>query len=152
MTIDDRLLELGIELPAPAQPAFNYVPFMIWNDVLYLAGQVPKEGDDVRIVGHVNSDVSLADAQQAARICTLQGLAWAREALGGLDRVDRVLKVTGFVNSSPDFVEQPTVLEAASELLVEIFGERGRHTRSAVGVTSLPRGSAVEIELTFGIR
>lgn len=152
MTINDRLHELGIELPTPAQPVFNYVPFTIWNDVLYLAGQVPKEGDEVRIVGHVGGEVSLADAQRAACICTLQGLGWAREALGELERVERVLRVTGFVNSSPDFVDQPKVLDAASKLLVDIFGERGQHARSAVGVASLPRGSAVEIELTLGIR
>jgi len=142
----ERLAELGLELPEPATPSFDYVPVTEHAGVLYVSGQLPKEGGEVRITGTLGAGVSLDQAKQAARICVLQGIACAAAHVGGVDAIDRVLRVSGFVASTPDFHEQPKVIDAASELLGQIFGERGRHARSAVGVASLPRTSPVEIE------
>lgn len=142
---------LGLELPEPAKPSFNYVPVTVHAGVAYVSGQLPKEGGEVRITGKVDGEVSIEQAQQAARICVLQALACLDDALGGLDRVSRILKIVGFVASSPGFSDQPKVLDAASTLLVEIFGEHGRHARSAVGVFELPRQSPVEIELIVAV-
>lgn len=144
-----RLRELGLTLPEAATPSFDYVPVVRDGHVIYTAGQLPKEDGAVRITGRCGEDVDLASAQQAARVCTLQGLACAVQELGTIDAIDRVLRVTGFVASTPDFHDQPRVLDAASELLGSIFGERGRHARSAIGVASLPRRSPVEIEFVF---
>jgi enamine deaminase RidA (YjgF/YER057c/UK114 family) len=139
----------GITLPEPAVPSFNYSPVTLHEGVMYVSGQVPKENGEVRITGHVGGEVSLEDARRAARICALQGLACAAAAVGGVDNIKRVLKVTAFVASAPGFVEQPRVAEAVSDLLVLIFGEAGRHARSAVGVAELPRNSPVEVEFVF---
>lgn len=151
MSIEARLRVLGLELPEPAKPSFNYVPVTVHAGVAYVSGQLPKEGGEVRITGKVDGEVSIEQAQQAARICVLQALACLDDALGGLDRVSRILKIVGFVASSPGFSDQPKVLDAASTLLVEIFGEHGRHARSAVGVFELPRQSPVEIELIVAV-
>ena len=151
--IDKRLKELGLKLPPPAEPAFQYVPVAVHGETAYVSGQLPKEEDgEIRITGKVGQDVDVGTAQQAARICVLQGLSCLRAALGSLDRVDRVLKVTGFVASASGFVHQPRVVDAASNLLVEVFGERGRHARSAVGVAELPRNVPVEIEMIVAVR
>lgn len=143
------LAELGFELPEAAQPSFNYVPAMRDGDLIFTAGQLPKEEGEVRITGRCEEHTSLDLAQTAARICTLQGLACASELAGSLDAIAGVLKVTGFVASSTEFHEQPAVLDAASELLRSVFGEQGRHVRSAIGVASLPRKAPVEIEFVF---
>lgn len=150
--IDQRLAELGLVLPEAAEPAFNYVPVTLHRGVAYVAGQLPKVGGDVRVRGKAGVDVDLATACGEARICVLQGLACLKQALGSLDRIERILKVTGFVASGPGFNDQPKVLDAASSLLVEIFGEAGRHARSAVGVAELPRDTVVEIEFTIAYR
>ena len=142
----ERLAELGLELPEPAVPSFDYVPVTEHGGVLYVSGQLPKEGGEVRITGTVGADVSIEQAQHAARICVLQGLACAAAHVGGLDNVDRVLRISGFVASAPDFHEHPKVIDAASNLVGQIFGENGRHARSAIGVAALPRRSPVEIE------
>lgn len=152
MTIEARLQELGLVLPEPAQPSFNYVPVTIHGGVAYVAGQLPKVDGDVRVRGKVGREVDLATACGEARVCVLQGLACLKDALGSLERIDRVLKVTGFVASAPGFNDQPKVLDAASGLIVEILGEPGRHARSAVGVAELPRDAAVEIEFVVAIR
>lgn len=152
VTSTDRLAELGLELPEPAVPAFDYVPVSRVGDVLYVAGQLPKEGGAVRITGTCGDSVDLETAREAARICTLQGLACAAAEVGGLDAIDRVVRVTGFVASTPDFHEQPAVLDACSELLGAVLGEQGRHARSAVGVSALPRRAPVEIEFIFTAR
>ena len=144
-----RLAELGLELPAAAVPSFDYVPVTREGRVLYVAGQLPKEDGEVRITGRCGQDVDLDTARRAAEICTLQGLACAAEAVGGIDHVAGVLRVTGFVASTPDFHDQPKVLDAASRLLREVFGEAGRHARSAVGVAALPRRAPVEIEFVL---
>ena len=150
--IDQRLAELGIALPEAASPSFNYVPVTLHRGVAYVAGQLPKVDGEVKLKGKAGAAVSLEMARGEARICILQGLACLRQALGSLDRVERVLKVTGFVASAPGFNDQPKVLDAASDLLGEILGEAGRHARSAVGVAELPRDAVVEIELVVAYR
>lgn len=151
-THSQRLADLGLHLPEPAKPAFDYVPVSRDGHVLYVAGQLPKEDGEVRITGRCGDDVDLETASRAARICTLQGMACAAEAAGGLDNLAGVLRATGYVASTPDFHDQPTVLDAASRVLREVFGEAGTHARSAVGVISLPRRAPVEIEFIFTIR
>lgn len=150
--IEARLRELGLALPEPARPVFNYLPVVVWSDVAYVSGQLSRVDGEVRVTGRVGETVTLEQAREAARLCVLQALAVLAQALGSLDRIDRVLKVTGFVASARDFVEQPKVVDAASDLLVELFGESGRHARSAVGVAALPRNSPVEIELIVALR
>jgi enamine deaminase RidA (YjgF/YER057c/UK114 family) len=148
----ERLRRLGLELPAAAAPSFDYVPVLQEGSLLYVAGQLPKEDGEVRITGRCGDQVDVSAAQRAAEVCTLQGIACAAEHLGGVDHVRGVLRVTGFVASAPDFHDQPRVLDACSGLLRRVFGESGRHVRSAVGVASLPRRSPVEIEFIFTVR
>jgi enamine deaminase RidA (YjgF/YER057c/UK114 family) len=150
--IDQRLAELGITLPEAAAPSFNYVPVTLHRGVAYVAGQLPKVDGEVRVHGKAGAAVSLEAARAEARICILQGLACLKQALGSLDRIESVLKVTGFVASAPGFNDQPKVLDAASDLIGQILGEAGRHARSAVGVAELPRDAAVEIELVVAYR
>ncbi|MEQ8297491.1 MAG: RidA family protein [Nitratireductor sp.] len=147
-----RLRELGLDLPPAAEPSFNYVPVTVHNGTAYLSGQLPKRDGAVRIVGKAGAEVDLETAREEARICILQGLACLRDALGGLDHIERILKVTGFVASAPGFNAQPAVIDAASDLLGEIFGPAGRHARAAVGVAELPRNAVVEIEMIVACR
>lgn len=149
--IERRLRELGLTLPEAAVPSFAYVPVTVHKGVAYLAGQLPKEGGDVAIRGKLGADVSMEDGLHAARVCILQGLACLKQELGSLDRIERILKVNGYVASAPGFNDQPKVLDAASTLLFEIFGERGKHARAAVGVAELPRNAPVEIEMIVAI-
>jgi enamine deaminase RidA (YjgF/YER057c/UK114 family) len=144
--IEQRLAQLGLTLPAPAQPSFNYVPVTTHAGVAYVSGQLPKVDGEVRVHGKVGAQVSLEQAREQARICVLQALACLAAELGDLSRIRRVLKVTGFVASAPGFNEQPKVIDAASDLLVQVLGPEARHARSAVGVAELPRNAAVEIE------
>lgn len=148
-TPTERLRELGLTLPEPAQPSFNYVPVAVYGGLAYVSGQLPKEDGEVRITGRLGEDVDLDDARSAARVCTLQGLAVAADALGGLDHIVRAVRVTGFVASGRGFHSQPAVVDAASDLLVQVLGEAGRHARSAVGVAELPRKAPVELEFIF---
>jgi enamine deaminase RidA (YjgF/YER057c/UK114 family) len=150
--IQQRLSELGLDLPEPAEPTFQYVPVTVHRGVAYVSGQLPKEEGEVRITGKLGAGVDVETAQRAARICILQGLSCLQAALGDLERIERVLKVTGFVASAEGFAQQPKVIDAASGLLVEILGERGRHARSAVGVAELPRNAPVEIEMVVAVR
>ena len=152
MTAADRLRQLGLTLPEAAQPAFNYVPVTLHRGVAYVAGQMPKLDGEVRVFGKAGAEIDLETAREQARICILQGLACLAAALGSLDRVERVLRVNGYVASAPDFNAQPSVLDAASELLVQVFGDAGRHARSAIGVAELPRNAVVEIDLTVAYR
>jgi len=148
VTPTDRLRSLGLTLPRAAIPAFNYVPVTLHQGVAYVAGQMPKVDGEVRVFGKAGGEVDLAVAQEQARICILQGLACLDQALGSLDRISQVLRVNGYVASTPGFNDQPKVLDAASALLVDVFGKKGRHARSAIGVAELPRNAVVEIELT----
>ena len=147
MTIAARLQSLGITLPDAATPSFSYVPVTLHRGVAYVAGQLPKVDGAVLVHGKVGREVDLETARGEARICTFQGLTCLRDALGDMDRIERILRVTGYVASAPGFNDQPKVLDAASDVLAEIFGERGKHARSAVGVAELPRDAAVEIEM-----
>lgn len=149
---DARLETLGIRLPKAAEPSFNYLPVTLHRGVAYVAGQLPKVDGEVRVHGKVGAEVDLASAGEEARICILQALACLKSALGSLDRVEQILKVNGYVASAPGFNDQPKVLDVASNLLVEVFGDRGRHARAAVGVAELPRNAAVEIEMTVAFR
>ncbi len=151
MDVETRLKELNMVLPEPAKPAFNYVPVAVWRDVAYVSGQLPKVGGGLLYTGKVPEEVSETQAKECARVCVLQALACLKQELGDLNRVSRVLRVTGFVNSSAGFSGQPLIIDAASELLGEVFGEAGRHARSAVGVAELPRRSPVEIEFIVAV-
>lgn len=146
--VEERLKTLGIRLPEAASPSFNYVPVTLHRGVAYVAGQLPKVDGEVRVTGKVGATIDLATAREQARVCILQGLSCLQGALGSLDRLEQVLRINGYVASAPGFNDQPKVLDAASDLLVEIFGDRGRHVRAAVGVAELPRNACVEIELT----
>ncbi|KAB2876590.1 MAG: RidA family protein [Bauldia sp.] len=141
-----RLKSLGLELPAPAKPAANYVPTVITGKLLFVSGQVPTAADGVKFVGKVGRDYSLEEGQQAARLCAINVLGAVQAALGDLERVARVVKVVGFVNADPDFTDVHKVVNGASDLITEVLGERGKHARSAIGMGTLPLGVAVEIE------
>ena len=147
MSAAARLAELGIELPAVATPVGSYVPAVRTGSLVYTSGQVPSDAAK----GKVGAEVSAEDANAAARVCALQALA-AVDALVGLDSIARVVKVVGFVASAPGFTGQPGVINGASDLLGEVFGEAGAHARSAVGVAELPGGVPVEVELIIEVR
>ena len=149
--IEDRLAELGLELPPAAAPLASYVPVRISGDQAFVAGQVPLEDGRVLSVGKLGADVSIEQGQEAARRCALQALAALRNALGSLDRVRGVVKLEVFVASAPGFTDLPKVANGASDLLVEIFGEQGRHARVTVGVAELPLGASVEVGLLVQI-
>lgn len=146
MTASTRLGELGITLPAVAAPAGSYVPAVRTGGLVYTAGQIPLVEGKVAATGKVGAEVTAEDAAKLARICALNALA-AIDALVGVDSVVRVVKVVGFVASAEGFTGQPAVLNGASDLLAEVFGDAGRHARSAVGVAELPLGVPVEVEL-----
>jgi enamine deaminase RidA (YjgF/YER057c/UK114 family) len=147
-----RMKKLGLVLPDAAQPQFNYVPVVLHGDLAYVSGQLPKQDGEVRIEGRVGDTVSLELAQEAARICAVQALACLEQALGSIDRVTRIIRLSGFVASGFDFYQQPAVIDTASELMVQVFGEAGRHARSALGVSALPRNSPVELEVIAAFR
>jgi len=148
----ERLAELGLTLPPVTAPVAAYVPAVRTGPHVYVSGQLPMVGGKLPATGKVGGDVSAADAAGLARICALNALAAAAEAAGGLDRISRIVKVTGFVASAPGFNRQPQVVNGASELLIEVFGEAGRHARSAVGVAELPLDAPVEVELIAEVR
>jgi len=152
MSIDQRLAELGITLPAPAAPVASYVPAVESGGMLHISGQISFAEDGSLITGRLGDDVDLDGGIAAARRCGIMLLAQMKAALGSLDRVVRVVKLGVFVNSTPDFTDQPKVANGASELMQEVFGEPGRHARSAVGVTVLPLGVAVEVDAIVEIR
>jgi enamine deaminase RidA (YjgF/YER057c/UK114 family) len=147
-----RLAQMGLTLPSAAQPSFNYVPVVIDRGIAYVSGQLPKVDGEVRVQGRLGEGVSLEQGKDAARICGVQALACLAEALGSIDRVARILRVSGFVSSAPGFFHQPAVIDAVSELMVEVFGEAGRHARSAIGVAALPRNAPVEVEVIASVR
>ena len=151
-TVDERLAELGIDLPAARKPAFEYVAVALHDNIAYVSGQLPWRDAENVITGKVGSEVDLEGAQEAARLCTLFALANLKQRLGSLDSIEQVLKLTGFVASAPGFTGQPKVIDAASKLLGDVFADKGRHARSAIGVAELPRGAAVEIEMIVAVR
>jgi len=151
--IDTRLQALGIELPTASAPGANYVPFVRVGDLVFLTGQLSQWNGERRFIGKLGREFGVEQGRQAARLCALNLVAHIREALGGdLDRVVRCVRVAGYVNSEPDFTAQSQVMNGASDLFIQVFGEAGRHTRMAVGVAALPYGVAVEVEATFEVR
>lgn len=149
--IEEALSSLGIVLPSPPAPAGSYVPVVITGNLAFVAGQVPMEAGKVKFTGKVGKDLTIESGQQAARLCTINALAQLKVALGSLDRIRRIVRVAGFVNCEPTFTEQPKVINGSSDLLAQVFGEKGRHARAAVGVGSLPLDSAVEVEFVAEI-
>ncbi|MFN4143208.1 RidA family protein [Aestuariivirga sp.] len=145
--IDRRLAELGITLPEAAKPVANYVPWSRTGNLVFISGQGPIENGKVAYPGCLGVDVSLEDGAKSARLCALNVVAQLKDACGGdLDRVKRIVKLVGFVNASPSFKDHPKVINGASDLMVEIFGDKGRHARSAVASPSLPMGISTEVE------
>lgn len=151
MTIDERLAELGITLPRPPAPAGLYSPSLQTGNLLYVSGQVPLVDGRPLSHGKCGDNVTVDEGAQLARVCTLNGLAIARKHLGTLDRISKVVRVGGYVASAPGFVEHPKVVNGASQLLLDVFGEVGLHARIAVGVAELPMGVPVEVEFTFEV-
>jgi enamine deaminase RidA (YjgF/YER057c/UK114 family) len=146
--IDQRLAKLGITLPTPGAPQASYIPTVQTGNLVFVSGQVPTTAEGVKFVGKVGREFSVEEGQQAARICAINVLANLKVALGGdLGRVTRIVKLVGFVNGTPDFTEPHKVVNGASDLLIEVLGEKGRHARSAIGMGTLPLGVAVEIEV-----
>jgi len=152
MSAEARLKELGITLPSVPAPVANYLPYRVAGNLLFLAGQGPRTPDGNFLSGKVGAEVSVEEAYKRARVVGLQLLSAARTALGSLDRVDTVVKMLCMVNAVPDFKDHPTVANGMSDLFVEVFGENGKHGRSAVGMGSLPNQISVEIEGIFSIK
>ena len=150
--VEARLKDRKSELPQPSQPGANYVPFVRSGDLVFLTGQLAQWNGERRFVGKLGREFGIPEGQQAARLCALNLLAHLRVAVGGdLDRVVRTVRLAGYVNSTPDFHGQSQVMNGASDLMVEVLGEAGRHTRMAVGVSALPYDVAVEVEATFEV-
>ena len=143
--IDEKLESLGIKLPNPPTPAGSYIPVIRTGNLLFISGQIPMEDGKVIFTGKVSDD-NLETAQKSARMCAINILAQIKREVGNLDKVTRIVRLSGFVNSTPEFVMHPKVINAASDLIFEIFGEKGKHSRIAVGVVSLPLGSMTEID------
>lgn len=150
--VERRLEELGIELPAPRPPAGAYTPVVIDGAVAYTSGLIAIADGEPAFPGRLGAELTVAEGQQSARGACLRSLGTLSVALGGLDRVERILKVTGYVRAVPEFTELPPVLDGASELLIEVFGEAGRSARTTVGVAALPRGASVELDLVVRLR
>ena len=142
-----RLVELGITLPTPPKPVANYVNGVQTGNLIFLAGKGPRYADGTEITGKLGQDVSIEEGYEGARLTAINQLAVLKDMLGNLNKVKRIVKVLGMVNCDPSFVEQPKVINGFSDLMVAVFGEKGKHARAAVGMASLPRGQAVEIEL-----
>ena len=152
MTPEQRLAALGIALPSVPVPVANYVPYRLAGNFLYLSGQGPKRADGTYRTGRLGRDISVEDAYKEARLTGLGLIAAAKAALGELSRVEAVVKLLGMVNAEPDFTDHPKVINGCSDLFVEVFGEAGRHARSAVGMGSLPNRMSVEIEAILLVR
>ena len=150
--VDARLRELGIEIKEPAAPVANYVGYVKTGDLVFVSGQVTLKDGQIQYQGKLGADISLEDGQAAARLCAINIVAQLKAACGGdLDRVQRIVKLGGFVNSTPEFTDQPKVINGASDLMVEVFGDKGRHARAAVSAGSLPLGVAVEVDAVVEI-
>ena len=151
--IEKKLADLGITLPPPGAPAGNYVPYVVVGDIAYMAGQVAREAGKMKYVGKLGRELSVDQGAAAAKLCAVNLLAQLKAACGGdLDRVERCVRLTGYVNSTPDFLEHPKVVNGASDLMVAVFGERGQHARTAIGVAALPLDSGAEVEAIFQLK
>ena len=149
--IEEKIKSIGIKLPNPPSPAGSYIPVVKSGNLLYVSGQIPMEDGKVVFTGKV-SDTNIETAQKSARICAINILAQLKKELGDLEKISRIVRLSGFVNSGPEFTQQPKVINAASDLFYEIFGECGKHSRIAVGVSSLPLNSMTEIDAIIEIR
>ncbi len=147
--VEARLAALGLSLPSAPAPAGNYVPFCLAHGFLYIAGQLPRGPSGIVYTGQLGAGLTVEDGEKAAQLSCLNILAQVKAALGGFDRLARCMRLTGFVNATPDFLDHPKVINGASDLLVAVLGDKGRHTRSAVGASSLPSDAAVEIDAVF---
>jgi enamine deaminase RidA (YjgF/YER057c/UK114 family) len=152
LSVAEKLKELGITLPEPLPAMGSYIPAVLAGDILFVAGHPPVENGRIKYKGKVGRDVTVEDGRRAARLCMINCLAAARGILGDLDRIERVVKLTGYVNCLADFEKHPDVLNGASDLLEKIWGEPGRHARAAVGSVSLPADIAVEVEAIFKVK
>jgi enamine deaminase RidA (YjgF/YER057c/UK114 family) len=150
--IEKKLADLGLTLPSPRSPVANYVPFVLSGKLLTVSGQICF-GADGKVVaaGQLGAGVSIEDGQKAARACAINLLAQVKAALGDLDRVARVVRLGGFINSAPGFTDGPKVMNGASDLMVEVFGDKGRHARTTVGVSALPADAAIEVDGVFEV-
>jgi enamine deaminase RidA (YjgF/YER057c/UK114 family) len=150
--VEKRLEELGIVLPSPTTPVANYVPFVRIRNTLVLSGQICFDADGKLVArGKLGGSVTLEEGQKAARVCAINLLAQVKAAIGDLDKVARVIRLGGFINSTPDFIDGPKVMNGASDLMVEAFADKGRHARTTVGVSVLPQDAAVEVEGLFEV-
>ena len=145
--IEEKLKELGIEIPTPPNPAGSYIPVVTTGNLAFVSGQIPMKEGKVVFEGKVPENQSVDSARDAAKICIINGLSQLKANLGSLDKITKFVRISGFVNSNPNFAEQPKVINAASDLLVEVFGDMAKHSRIAVGVASLPLNSTVEIDM-----
>lgn len=149
---EESLSKLGLTIPEPGIPVANFVPYVIQGNTVFISGQIPMRDGQISHVGRLGESLTVEEGQQAAQICALNVLAMIRHACGGdLDKVVRCVRLGGFINSTPEFTAQPEVMNGASDLIVTVLGERGRHARAAVGVNTLPRGVAVEVDAVFEI-
>ena len=146
--IEDRLAQLNITLPTPPKPAGSYIPVVTSGNLAFVSGQIPMQDGKVLFLGKVPTEKSIEDARDAAKLCGINLLAQLKANLGSLDRITKIVRVSGFVNCTPEFSEHPKVINAASDMFFEIFGDKARHSRIAVGVSSLPLNSTVEIDMT----
>ena len=143
----DKLKENNIILPVPPNPAGSYIPVVLTGNLAFVSGQIPIKDGSLKFTGKVPDEQSIETAQDAAKLCIINALAHLNAHLGTLDNITKIVRISGFVNSNPSFIEQPKIINAASDLLFEIFGESGKHSRIAVGVSSLPLNSTVEIDM-----
>lgn len=150
--LDQQIAQTGYRFDGPIRLGGDYVPVVHDGDTAYVSGQVPRVGDTVVVTGRVGAEVTLQDAQRAARICTIRALLLLAQSLGGLDRIQRVLQVSVFTQSAPDFTQQSEVADAASALLKAVLGEAGTHARTSVGVYQLPKNAAVEVDMVVRVR
>lgn len=149
--IEEKLQSLGILLPTPPKPAGLYIPVVVSKSMAYVSGQIPIKDGKVAFTGKVPSVQSIENAQEAAKLCAINALAQLKAELGDLDKIQRIVKVSGFVNSEQDFTKHPIVINTASDFLYEVFGEKGRHSRIAIGTNSLPLDSTVELDMIVEI-
>jgi enamine deaminase RidA (YjgF/YER057c/UK114 family) len=149
--VEEKILELGLELPKISTPIASYIPAKKVGNLVFTSGQLPMVNGELTITGFLGKEVSIEDANRAAQVCTLNALAAVKGVIGDLDQIKSIIRVVGYVASTPEFTKQPAVVNGASDLLLQIFGDEGKHARSAIGVSALPLNAPVEIELTVEI-
>ncbi|MFZ5516876.1 MAG: RidA family protein [Candidatus Zhuqueibacterota bacterium] len=152
MSIEDNIKSLGLEIPETPKPVAAYIPAVQVNDLVFTSGQLPVQKGELKFIGKLGREFTTEQGYQAAVVCVLNALSAIKNVIGDLDRIEQVVKVTGFVASAEGFTDQPAVINGASELLKKVFGEKGAHSRSAVGMAELPRGAAVELEMIVKVK